>query len=476
VSRVVALVPARNEADSVAATVSALRTITEVDEVLVIDDASSDGTSGAALAAGARVLRVERQVGKGSAMEAALRNGGRADVWLFADADLGVTARGLEPVLREVLAGRADLAVALPPRQEGGGFGIVKRAAARAIRRASGFEASAPLSGQRAITARALDACRPLATGFGVETAMTIDAVRAGFRVAEVPAVVRHRPTGRGVRGLAHRARQGLEIANAVAARMESDRTFGPLSVANYRGVGVPRTLGIVLAASAWIATFGWAGLRSATAAAWGALAGCLLVFAAGLVDDLGQAGPRGLRNHLRALAAGTVTTGVVKLVVAVGAAVVVVALEPSRAWWVRLVGVALVAASTNVWNALDVRPGRALKPFLPIGLAFVVLGEVTLAPAVIGVAVAAPLALWHDLRETAMLGDGGATLLGFAAGLALYLLLPGWGVALAALAAIGLNVVSETVTLSRAISSTPVLRRLDRLGRRVDPTDRVVS
>jgi UDP-GlcNAc:undecaprenyl-phosphate/decaprenyl-phosphate GlcNAc-1-phosphate transferase len=242
------------------------------------------------------------------------------------------------------------------------------------------------------------------------------------------------------------------------------------LTVANHRGVPVPRTLGIVLAASAWIATFVAAGLGAAGPAAWGTLGGCLLVFAAGLVDDLAPGGPRGLREHANALAEGRVTTGIVKLIVAVGAAAVVIALEPPRPWWVRLAGIALVASSTNLWNGLDVRPGRSLKAFLPFGVAFVLLGDIARAPAILGIAIGALVVLWHDLRERAMLGDGGATLLGFAAGLASYLLLPGWAVPVAAIAAVALNVVGETATLSQVIDAVPALRWVDRLGRRPGP------
>jgi glycosyltransferase involved in cell wall biosynthesis len=220
VTRVVALVPARNESDRIAATVGAIRRIGPVDEVVVVDDGSSDATASVALASGALVLRVARHVGKGGAMEGALRRLPAADVWLFADADLGRSAGTLGPVLDEVLAGRADLAVALPPPLPGGGFGLVKAVARRAIRAACGFEAAAPLSGQRALTAAALEACRPLARGFGVETAMTIDAVRARCRVVEVPAPIEHRPTGRSLRGFAHRGRQAVDLLAAAAIRL----------------------------------------------------------------------------------------------------------------------------------------------------------------------------------------------------------------------------------------------------------------
>ena len=219
-TRVVALVPARDEADRIGATVAALRGVPGLGGVVVVDDASRDDTASVAEAAGAAVLRARRRSGKGRAMEGALRRIQAADVWLFADADLGQTAAGLAPVLAEVVEGTADIAIAVPPPQPGGGFGLVKAAAALAIRAACGFEAAAPLSGQRAITAAALEACRPLAGGFGLETAMTIDAVRAGFRVVEVPAAVTHRPTGRGPAGFGHRGRQGIDIALAVAARL----------------------------------------------------------------------------------------------------------------------------------------------------------------------------------------------------------------------------------------------------------------
>lgn len=216
--RAVALVPAFDEFERVASTVAGLDGL--VDEVIVVDDASGDGTGSAALVAGATVLRAPRRRGKGRAMEEALDRLPAADVWLFADADLGVTAGSLGPLLDAVRDGDADVAIAAFPALAGGGFGLVKGMAVRLIRSACGFESREPLSGQRALTAAALAAVRPLAPGFGVEVAMTIDAVRAGLRVIEIPIEgLSHRPTGRGARGFAHRARQGADILAAVTAR-----------------------------------------------------------------------------------------------------------------------------------------------------------------------------------------------------------------------------------------------------------------
>jgi glycosyltransferase involved in cell wall biosynthesis len=216
----VAVVPAHDEADVVALTVEGLRSLPEICDVIVADDGSRDGTSRAALAAGATVLRSSRRAGKGAALARALARPTPADAWLLADADLGATVIGLRPVVAEVLAGRADIAVALPPPQAGGGFGLVRRFATWGIARECGFLARAPLSGQRALTPRALQACSPLAAGFGVEVGMTVDAIRAGLRVVEIPADVAHRPTGRGPRGFAHRGRQAVDIAVALARRL----------------------------------------------------------------------------------------------------------------------------------------------------------------------------------------------------------------------------------------------------------------
>lgn len=218
-SRVVALVTARDEAARIGATVSALRELHGVAQVVVVDDGSRDDTASRALAAGAAVLRLDRPRGKGGAVEGALRRLEPADVWLLADGDLGETAGALSSVLEPLLGGEADIVVGVFPPGPGGGFGLVKRAAARAIRAIAGLEVAEPLSGQRAISAAALDAVRPLAGGFGLETAMTIDAVRAGLRVLEVPADLSHRPTFRDLRGFVHRGRQGWDILRAVVPR-----------------------------------------------------------------------------------------------------------------------------------------------------------------------------------------------------------------------------------------------------------------
>lgn len=245
------------------------------------------------------------------------------------------------------------------------------------------------------------------------------------------------------------------------------------LRAGNYRGQQLPAILGLVAVAPGAIVGL-FAGLafvsvqgRSLDAAAWISLGGSLLVFAVGLMDDLIGSGPRGLRAHLRSLASGQVTTGIVKMVVIAGSSVVVVAGQPVHPGVTRLAGVVLLAGCANLWNGLDVRPGRAIKYFVLVAGAVLVAGvPVRLAPSVPGVLLGAILALPADLRERAMLGDGGSNLLGFTAGLGLYVVLPSPWVWVAAAVAVTLNVLADTVTLSRLIDTVGPLRWFDRLGR----------
>lgn len=216
----VALVAARDEGGLVGATVEAIRTIPLVDHVVVVDDGSADDTAERAHRSGARVLRALRNLGKGGALEGALDRIEPADVYLFLDADLGETAKEAGQLLDEVLSGRADLAVGVLPRDpRHGGFRLVKRLAAGVIRALSGYRAAEPLSGQRAATRAVVEAVRPLAAGFGVDAAMTVDAVRMGFRVREVAVPMRHEPTARDVAGFLHRARQGRDLLAAALPR-----------------------------------------------------------------------------------------------------------------------------------------------------------------------------------------------------------------------------------------------------------------
>ena len=305
------LVAARDEEDTIAATVGALLEQFPGAEVIVADDGSRDATAALAEQAGARVLTLPRR-GKGQALTLAEVAAPPGSI-VLADADLVGD-------LRPLVAGEADLAVAAFAERRGGGFGIAKRVARELIRLRSGFAAREPLSGQRGLSARARDTCFPLAPGFGCEVRMTIDAVRAGLRVSEIELPLDHSATGRDLRGFSHRGRQLVDAALAA----------GPLAV-NHRGLRLP--------------IVGWTfGLRGEPAVA--------AVAAIGLADDVWSGPERGFKGHL---GAGR-TTGILKLV-----GIPLVGLLVTR----KLSGALLVGLAANFLNQLDTKPGRALKAYL---------------------------------------------------------------------------------------------------------------
>ncbi len=217
------VIAARNEADRIAATVGALRGAFPDAAIWVGDDASTDGTAELALAAGAQVVRRGRPHGKGgnvtAAAEAALSVEPPPDLVLLCDGDLGASAARLAPLVAAVRAGECDLAVAAFSRRVGGGFGIALSFAHWAIRRLCGAETTAPISGQRALRVETLRATLPFAAGFGMEIGMTVDAVRAGYRLREYELDLEHRASGRTAAGFLHRGAQLRDFLRAFWSR-----------------------------------------------------------------------------------------------------------------------------------------------------------------------------------------------------------------------------------------------------------------
>jgi Glycosyl transferase family 2 len=217
---VVAVVPAFNRADSIAATLSSLRSTGVVQHIVVVDDGSTDRTASEAAVADNVVCFAANQ-GKAAAMHRGMKEYPDADVYLFVDADLGDTAVTVAALLDPILRDEADLVIGVPTEAAGrrAGLGLVRSLASLGIERACGFSTKTPLSGQRAVRGK-LARSLTFANRFGVETAMTIDCVRAGARVVEVPIAFDHRHTGKSLTGFMHRGGQGFDIVRALSPRL----------------------------------------------------------------------------------------------------------------------------------------------------------------------------------------------------------------------------------------------------------------
>ncbi|MBC8140181.1 MAG: glycosyltransferase family 2 protein [Armatimonadetes bacterium] len=223
---VAVILPAFNEGERIARTVRAAQALPHVSTVIVVDDGSADDTATVAESAGATVLRHPRNRGKAAAMETGAAHVADPEtLLLFLDSDLCETAGEAAVLIAPVAEGTADMTIATFPRTgRGAGMGFVVRLSNWGINRLTGRTMDAPLSGQRCIRRGVWNAALPLAVGFGVETALTIDVSRAGYRVLEVPTQMAHRVSGSDFRSQLHRFKQWRDVAKALLPRLLKGR------------------------------------------------------------------------------------------------------------------------------------------------------------------------------------------------------------------------------------------------------------
>jgi UDP-GlcNAc:undecaprenyl-phosphate GlcNAc-1-phosphate transferase len=244
----------------------------------------------------------------------------------------------------------------------------------------------------------------------------------------------------------------------------------------NYRGAPVAFPAGIAIVAAALVALIPLALLEQVGDAdvfrpgAGEAVTYVVGVALLGLLDDLvgsgRTVGPRGWRGHFGAVARGEFSTGALKALGALGLALFVLA-DSGLDTGEYLLAVAVLVLATNLFNLLDLRPGRSAKALVLLGVGLTV-GSFDLDPLwALGLFVGPILVLLPlDLRERGMLGDTGSNAVGGVAGLWLVLTLSTTGQAIA-LGLIGLaTIYGEFRSISELIDRTPLLRHLDSIGR----------
>jgi hypothetical protein len=198
-ARVACVIPARDVADQIQATVIAARALPGVDVVIVTDDGSSDPTGDYAAASGAIVVTHQRGRGRAAAIESGVNALGvleqrdrrpECGTVLVLDADLGASAARAQHLIGPVVTEHADLTIAIRARPAAGtpepDFDLVETTAARGIAELASWTPRAPLATNRCLTRRAYELASPLAAGDGADVGMTIDLLRAGLRVQEI--------------------------------------------------------------------------------------------------------------------------------------------------------------------------------------------------------------------------------------------------------------------------------------------------
>jgi UDP-GlcNAc:undecaprenyl-phosphate/decaprenyl-phosphate GlcNAc-1-phosphate transferase len=243
----------------------------------------------------------------------------------------------------------------------------------------------------------------------------------------------------------------------------------------NFRGRMLPCPFGLLISVAALIALIALAPLQQLAATrtlypeTFLVLGYVLGVAFLGLLDDtFGQTlagAPRGLRAHGRAALGGRLSTGTLKAAGTTGLALYTLSTRslPTGRW---LLESAVLVLATHVFNLLDLRPGRAIKALVLLGLGLTIAAGTRALYSLGLFAGPALIAGVYDLRERALLGDTGASVLGALAGLWLVLCLSTLGQAITLAALLAISLYGEFRSLSTAIERLPLLRHLDSLGR----------
>jgi hypothetical protein len=257
------------------------------------------------------------------------------------------------------------------------------------------------------------------------------------------------------IRGLAGPA--GGAVARYV---LRSMRVRAELQRTNFHGRAVSLAGGPALALGATAGAVLQA--KTSRVAAASAVAG-LGSGAVGLYDDLVGGRPehaaKGFRGHVGALREGRVTSGLVKIAGVGAAGLAAAALLPRRRPLDVVLGAGVIAGAANLFNLLDLRPGRALKAGIAAGTPLGASGPLGAATAL----------LPADLGEEIMLGDAGANALGALLGTAYTAKAGTFGRLVALAGIVALTAASEKVSFTKVIEDNEALNRIDQWGRRAD-------
>ncbi|MBE3553722.1 MAG: glycosyltransferase family 2 protein [Thermicanus sp.] len=218
------VIPAYNEVEILPQTLSSLEEIPFWDELLVIDDGSTDGTRFLSLPPKGRWLRHEKNLGKGKALETGLKEA-KGELLLLLDADLGKSAMYAKQLIFPILQDRADVTIAKwSSKGKDSGFGVVKGVAKWGIYALTRHMLDEPLSGQRCYHRRVLPYLTFKGAGFGIEVSMDIDLLRAEARLAWIDLQFTHRGRGRGIDGFWHRGKQGIHIIKTLIQHANDEK------------------------------------------------------------------------------------------------------------------------------------------------------------------------------------------------------------------------------------------------------------
>lgn len=194
-ANVVAIIPAYNEEKALADVIG--KTFEHVDEVIVVDDGSSDKTSEVAIEAGARVIKHSVNLGKGEALKSGFKAVGDDSIIITIDGDGQHNPSEIPDLVRPIIEDGADLVNGSrymngPEENTPAYRRVGQKVLDIATNISAGTKVTDSQSGFRAFSPKSKNVFRFKDTGFGIESEMLVDAAEAGLKIVEVPITVRY--------------------------------------------------------------------------------------------------------------------------------------------------------------------------------------------------------------------------------------------------------------------------------------------
>lgn len=194
-ANVVAIIPAYNEEKALADVIG--KTLDYVDEVIVVDDGSSDKTSEVAVEAGARVIKHSVNLGKGEALKSGFKAIEGDSIIITIDGDGQHNPNEIPDLVRPIIEDSADLVNGSrymngPEENTPAYRRVGQKVLDIATNISAGTKVTDSQSGFRAFSSKSKNVFRFKDTGFGIESEMLVDAAEAGLKIVEVPITVHY--------------------------------------------------------------------------------------------------------------------------------------------------------------------------------------------------------------------------------------------------------------------------------------------
>lgn len=206
------VIPVYNEEKYIDKTIKGISQFKFIDNIVIVDDGSTDGTLNKIKNYNVEIIKLNKNTGKGFAIKKAIRDRD-FDILVLIDGDLGYTSKEIIKLINPIIEEKCDVSIAkFPKLNKKYGFGLVKTLSKIGVYIYTGKTLNCTLSGQRVYTKKSIENIKYVPDKFGIEVAMTIQALEQNLKIKEIDVNMKHRVTKKDIKGFFHRGRQFIHI------------------------------------------------------------------------------------------------------------------------------------------------------------------------------------------------------------------------------------------------------------------------